>query len=186
MVAVFVLLGACTSEKVVSVEPTGPDASATPVTSTTPVTSAPSVAPTDAPSTTAPGPATTQTQTGAEPPTGDTIIAVPGSVTIVRSGANATVEITDCGGNGAAGTITIDGAVTNIGETIDRGSVTVQMVDTTGAIATVVARLTSVGSGVRAPLDFETGKDDSPARAIGEVAACWFDSVSDVTFFTTF
>jgi hypothetical protein len=117
-------------------------------------------------------------------PTGDHIVNVPGSTNVVDQTVNATVDISSCRGNGVAGTITIEGELANFGDTIDRGSINLHMLDVDGVMATVAARVASVAGGVSVPLDFGTLDQDSPARTLGEVQACWFDSISDVTFFT--
>ena len=118
-------------------------------------------------------------------PTGDHIVNVPGSTNVVDQTVNATVDISRCRGNGAAGTITIEGELANFGNTIDRGSIKVHMLDVDGLMATVAARVASVAGGVRVPLEFGTSEQDSAARTIGDVQACWFDSIFDVTFFTS-
>jgi hypothetical protein len=170
---------ACSSESQVSVS-TG---------STWVTTSAAPAPPTStvAPRPVAPDPTTSPIDadgsTGA--PDGDTIVSLPGSVTIVQSGVNVTIDISECRGNGADGTATITAELSYFGgSALDRGSVNVQLLDTHGRRATVAALLVSVPPRTTVPLDFAADGTGSPARAIGEIEACWLDRVHDVSFFT--
>jgi hypothetical protein len=118
-------------------------------------------------------------------PDGETIVGVPGSFDVVQGGITATIGVSDCRGNGADGTVTITAELSYFGSsTIDRGSVNVQLIDVDGRRATVAALLVSPPPRTPVQLDFATDGADSPARAIGEVQACWLDRVQDVTFFT--
>jgi hypothetical protein len=118
-------------------------------------------------------------------PAGETIVAVPGSLEIVQSGITVKIVVSDCRGNGADGTVSIAAELTySGGSTIDRGSVNMQLLDTEGRRATVAALIVSPPLRTPVQLDFATAGTDSPARAIGDIQACWLDRVQDVTFFT--
>lgn len=187
---VLMLAGACSSESQVSV-PTR----ATVGVEAAPPTSTAATQPADAsppdessPASTRPddaAPADTDAGGSAGVPDGDTIVTFPGSVTIVQNGVNLTIDISACRGNGADGTATITAELSYFGgSAIDRGSVNVQLLDTHGRRATVAALLVSVPPRTTVPLDFAADGTGSPARAIGEIEACWLDRVHDVSFFT--
>ena len=210
-IVLFALIAGCSSERLVTVTPGDAEGATT---STELVTTTVDASATAPPTTTANDTATTVRQTGSrEPndcvppqqfrdidgdgmgvcfrpdgapqaPTGDHIVNVPGSTTVVDQSVNVTVDISNCRGNGGAGTITIEGELANFGDTIDRGSINVHILDVDGVMATVAARVATVARGVSVPLDFGTTEQDSAARTIGEVQACWFDSIFDVTLFT--